>query len=74
MILRYGVETKHTRTFTAKILVKDKEEAERKVKSLKQKNLKEGYTKYFNPILYTDDGDYVGHFSIENDSVGYYGC
>ena len=62
MILRYGIETKHRPSFTAKIVVKDREEAEKKVKSLKQKNLKEGYMKYFNPILYTDVGDFICSF------------
>jgi len=64
MILRYGIELDHTATFTASIKVKDQNHAEQKVKMLKEMNVKAGYTKYFNAILYTDENIELRKFQI----------
>lgn len=55
MKLKYKVEGKFSATFTATTKCKDEPEAHRKVVALGALNLKEGYKKYSNPILYNDD-------------------
>lgn len=64
MILRYGVESKHTTTFTASRKVRDEEHAKQKVEMLKRMNKKAGHMKYFSAVLYTDDNIEVCRFSF----------
>jgi len=55
MILRYTVETKHKSTFTASKKVDSKNDAEKIRNKLINVNKNEGYSKYSNFILYTND-------------------
>ena len=64
MILKYGVESKHTTSFTGSKRVKDMAEAERQVAKFRRRNAIVGYMKYFSVILYTDDNIRVRFFQF----------
>lgn len=63
MKVRYSVEGRFSATFTASKIVKDMGEAVRVCISLGLLNLKEGYKKYSNPILYDDQNNVIERMS-----------
>lgn len=55
MILRYSVETKFSRSFTASKKVKDLNHAINSIKLLQRVNKKVNHTQYNNFVVYTDN-------------------
>lgn len=64
MILRYIVETTFSKTFTVSKSIKNRKQLEKIIKSLKNINIKCGYKKYSNAILYNDNNEEIEHFDI----------
>lgn len=65
MILRYKVEGNHTATFTARKKVKDKGGALMVCRALSLLNGKEGYKKYSDPILYSDENKIIERLTLK---------
>ena len=63
MVLRYTVESKHRKSFTASTKVVGKEDAEKRVVSLMKVNKCEGYRKYSNFKLYDKDNRIIEDYN-----------
>jgi len=63
-ILRYMVEDRFSATFTATKELKNEDEANKILMSLGLLNLKAGYKKYSNPILYDMDNKIIRRYRI----------